>query len=692
MSLLSAPRSARLAVALAIVLHLPVHALAAEATDDPADEPRRLDAVVVVGARPTTALTFETDPRLPRQPVPASDGADYLRTIPGFSALRNGGSNGNPVLRGMFGSRLTLLDNDGVMHGACPSRMDNAMSYVAPETYDRLIVIKGPQTVRWGPGGSAGTVRFDRDRERFDAADARIDGSLLGGSAGRHDEVFSGRLGAPRGYLRLNGNRSRADDYRAGDGSTVPSMWEKWSADAALGWTPGEDTLLELGIARSDGQARYAGRSMDGMQFLRDSASLRFEHTGLPGPFESLQASLYRNAADHVMDNYTLRTPNPASSMPMPMASNVYRETRGGRIAVDCAASSWRGTFGLDGQDSTHRGRRARGIGAYAALPWIDDARLRNLGVFAETGWQLATNAKLAAGARIDTAHATDMRPYLGTPMAPMSNPTRGMTRRETLGSGFLRYERGGDGALQWFAGLGHSARMPDSWELFSPTMGPMGSANAFAGVRPERTTQLDLGIQYRGATLDAWANGYAGRIADFVLFRYLAGMGGMLMSQASNVDAGIHGAEAGLSWRGIDGWTFGGSLAWAWGQNRANHQPLPQMPPLDARLHANWQGERWALGAMLRGAARQSRVAPGYGNVSGRDLDASPGFAVAALNASLKLGRMATLSAGVDNLFDRHYNQHLNLAGSADFGYPADPVRIAEPGRTLWLKLNLSH
>ena len=176
------------------------------------------------------------------------------------------------------------------------------------------------------------------------------------------------------------------------------------------------------------------------------------------------------------------------------------------------------------------------------------------------------------------------------------------------------------------------------------------------------------------------------------MLFRYLAGMGGMLMSQASNVDAGIHGAEAGLSWRGIDGWTFGGSLAWAWGQNRANHQPLPQMPPLDARLHANWQGERWALGAMLRGAARQSRVAPGYGNVSGRDLDASPGFAVASLNASLKLGPMATLSAGVDNLFDRHYSEHLNLAGSADFGYPADPVRIAEPGRTLWLKLNLSH
>lgn len=99
-----------------------------------------LDGVVVLGVAPVAAATFTTDPKLPRQPVPASDGADYLKTIPGFSTLRSGGTNGDPVLRGMFGSRIALLTNDGVLSGACPSRMDNAMSYIAPETYDRLRV------------------------------------------------------------------------------------------------------------------------------------------------------------------------------------------------------------------------------------------------------------------------------------------------------------------------------------------------------------------------------------------------------------------------------------------------------------------------------------------------------------------------------------------------------------------------
>jgi iron complex outermembrane receptor protein len=48
-------------------------------------------------------------------------------------------------------------------------------------------------------------------------------------------------------------------------------------------------------------------------------------------------------------------------------------------------------------------------------------------------------------------------------------------------------------------------------------------------------------------------------------------------------------------------------------------------------------------------------------------------------------------LAAGVDNILDRTYTENLNLAGSADFGYPADPVRINEPGRTAWLKFTLA-
>lgn len=672
----------RLSVALATLL------LASPAfADQPTDQPATLDSVVVTGVRPVSPLTFETDPHLPRQPVPASDGADYLRTIPGFTAIRNGGTNGDPVLRGMFGSRLNLLTNEGTMPGACPSRMDNPLSYVAPETFDRLVVVKGPQTVLWGPGASAGTVRFSRDREAFADPTFKGSASLLAGSRDRNDQTIDGTYGRPLGYARLTANRSEADDYRDGDGRRVPSAWNKWNTDAAAAWTPDADTLLEASIGAGDARARYAGRGMDGASFRRDTRGLRFERTGLPGALDRVEANLYRNRADHVMDNYSLRTPNPAGPMPMPMASNVERLTCGGRMALTGAIDGMELTAGVDSQDSRHRSRKGMGRGTYAAQPWTVDARLRNTGVFAEGSWTRG-DSRIVAGARADRAEAQDRRSTTGG-MMPMPNRTVGGTRRETLGAGFARYEHGdARRGLSWFAGLGHTGRMPDYWELFSPTRGPAGASNAFAGVDTEKTTQLDVGARWRSRTVDAWVSAYAGRIDDYILFTYAAGPMAATTT-ARNVDARIHGAEAGLAVQPTMHLKLDGSLAWAWGANRTDSRPLPQMPPLEARLGLEWDShDRWTFGALLRGAARQSRVAPGEGNVTGRDLGESGGFATLAVNAAYRIDGVLRLSAGVDNVFDRAYAEHLNLAGSADFGYPADPIRISEPGRTAWLRL----
>ena len=73
-----------------------------EITDTPDGEPKTKLAPVVVTAEFSDApLVITSDPQKPRQPIPAHDGADYLKTIPGFSVIRKGGSDGDPVLRGM---------------------------------------------------------------------------------------------------------------------------------------------------------------------------------------------------------------------------------------------------------------------------------------------------------------------------------------------------------------------------------------------------------------------------------------------------------------------------------------------------------------------------------------------------------------------------------------------------------------
>ena len=694
-------RLSSLSTALLLALATPL-ALAAPADDaDVASDPFDLESIVVTATAPVSALTFDTSPKLPRQPVPASDGADYLKTIPGFSAVRNGGTNGDPVLRGMFGSRLNLLTNDGAMPGACPSRMDNAMSYIAPENYDRLVVTKGPQTVLWGPGASAGTVRFERDREVYEAPTVKASGSLLAGSFGRNDQVVDATYGDRLGYARVSANRSESDDYRDGNGDTVGSAWKKWNADVALGWTPDPDTLLELGIGVGDGESRYATRGMDGSQFKRDNTSLRFEKTNIGEHLQEFEASIYHNVADHVMDNYSLRDPNPAGPMPMPMASNVERATDGGRLAATWRGSAYELVAGVDGQDSRHRRRGGMGRDAYRAQPWTVDARFANLGAFAEGTWFQGERNRWVAGTRIDRAEATDERATIigGHGGAAMPNPTAGQTREDTLAAGFIRFER--DAARQpvtWYAGVGHTERMPDYWELFSArsfggAMGTgMGGTNAFAGLDTEKTTQLDIGLHYRGRKVDAWVSAYAGRIDDFIQFHYPSE--GMMAgtSVVSNIDADIRGAELGVEVRPADHWKLGATLAYARGEARDSGRPLPQMTPLESRLTASWDNGSWSAGALVRVVDGQDRVAPGYGNVVGQDLGPSAGFATLALNAGYRVNAMVQVTAGVDNVFDRAYSEHLNLAGNADFGYPADPVRINEPGRNAWLKVNVSY
>ncbi|OZY46634.1 TonB-dependent copper receptor [Pseudomonas lundensis] len=673
--------------ALCCALFAPL-ALAADPVDEHAGHMRELSPTVVTAVAPSSPLTIVTNPKDPRQPVPASDGGDYLKTIPGFALIRNGGTNGDPVLRGMFGSRLNILTNGGMMLGACPGRMDAPTSYISPETYDQLTVIKGPQTVLWGPGASAGTILFDREPEHFGELGTRVNASVLAGSNGRFDKTIDAAAGGPLGYVRVIGNTAHSDDYKDGNGDTVPSRYDKWNGDIALGWTPDADTLLELTAGKGDGEARSAGRGMDGSQYKRESLGLRFEKSNISEVLDKVEAQVYYNYADHVMDNYTLRTPSGTGMMAGPMASNVDRRTLGARIKATWRWADYQLISGIDAQTNEQRKRMGMGIDTYKDQNWSKDADFHNYGAFGELTWYAAERDRVITGARLDRASAKDFRARIGSGMMSKPNPTLDKTRADTLPSGFVRYEHDlADSPTTVYAGLGHAQRFPDYWELFSPSSGPAGSVNAFDAIKPEKTTQLDMGLQYKTERLEAWASVYAGEIRDYILFDYAKGS-----SQAQNVNARVMGGELGAAYQLTARWKADATLAYAWGKNTTDGKALPQMPPLDTRLGLTYSEDDWSAGALWRVVARQDRIDRNAGNVVGKDYDKSAGFGVFSLNGAYRISKNLKVSAGVDNLLDKNYSEHLNMAGNAGYGYPAsDPTPINEPGRTLWTKIDVS-
>ncbi len=647
-----------------------------------------LDEVVVTAPQTTEPLIVRTNPKKPRQPVPAHDGADYLKTIPGFSVIRKGGTDGDPVFRGMAGSRLNILLDGEQILGGCGGRMDPPTAYVFPASYDRITLLKGPQTVLYGPGNSAGTVLFERTLNRSEQVGTKGQGALMLGSFGRNDELLDAKTGSTNYYLRAGATRSHADDYKDGSGNAVHSTYTRWSANAALGWTPDDNTRLELTVAKSDGKAAYADRGVDGSKFARDNIGLKLDRQHMGGLLDGVEAQVYYNYVDHVMDSYSMRDGgNPASMM---AAMNPDRKTTGGRLVGTLnLAEATQFKLGLDEQHNVHTGRMGAApgyMGDYTLQPRVEDASFNNVGLFGELHHNLADSSRVIGGLRADSWQATDYRSTISRGMGSVANPTANQTRKETLPSGFARYEQDVSAASTTFIGLGHTTRAPDYWELFNKES--QATASSF-NTNPEKTIQLDAGLNYHEGALTGSVSAFYNKIKDFILIQSNVAKGMSLVTIARNVDATTYGAETGLGYQLADDWKLDGSLTYVHGNNDTDGTALGQIPPLEARLGLNYDNKVWSYGALWRGVAAQKRVAVNQGNIAGQDIAATGGFSVFSVNGGWHVSKTALISAGVDNLFNKTYAEHISRAGAMVSGF-TQTTRVNELGRNVWIKANV--
>ena len=621
-------------------------------------------------------LIVHANPKQPTQPIPAVDGAAYLQSIVGFNQIKNGGANGDVTFRGMFGSRIKILTDGTENLGACPSRMDNPASYVSPESYDKITVVKGPQTVQYAHTGSAATVIFEREPEQLTSAKPyRGQASVMLGSYGRLDQNVEAAVGDETKYARLNANRSIADSYQDGAGNTVPSDWKKWNADLALGWTPNEDTWVELKGGKSDGEAVYAGRPMDGSKFARESLGLHVEKKNISEVIKKVEAQVDYSYNDHVMDNFSLRKFNPADGMSMPMASNVARRTLNARVAMTQDWGKLQLISGIDSQKNEHTKRSGSLMSPYQNKARVGDMDFESYGAFGELSYAFNDQHKLVTGARVD--------------QAKIDNLATDTERKETLPSGFVRIESELAEHVKTYAGLGYVERVPDYWELFS-TKYHQSTGTTFADLENEKTAQFDAGYQYEQGAFKSWASVYAGLIQDYILVAYTpTGSMGKLEAKSRNVDATIAGAEAGVAYQLTDQIQADISAMYAWGENTTDHTALPQIAPLEGRFNLRYVQEKYNLGLLWRVVAAQDRTSYREGNIIGYDLEDSKGFGTLSLNGTYNIQKDLDLSVGIDNVLNKNYAEHLNKLGSSGFGYAATE-QFNNIGRNYWARISM--
>lgn len=637
-----------------------------------------LEEVVVTSTPTIKPNTVKLDPKAPVQPIPAPDGASLLKTVPNMTVIRKGGIDGDPLFRGLGGSRLAITADDHQLFGGCGMRMDPPTSYIYPDNYDEVIITKGPQSVTQGPGLVAGSVQFIRHDVNEDQYGLHGNGSFTVGSADRLD----GNLGVSGtwkyGYVRLNAAGNKADNYKDGDGKEVHSNYSRNSQNLSIGITPDDKTLIEAGFDRSRGEAAYADRGMDGVKFDRDAWNVKVARRQITPWLSEIKAQYGHSYVDHVMDNFTLANKTAMMMMGKYSVKNPDRETDTAKLEATLDFAQVRAKIGADWMEDQHsmRGSDPSNSSLIANTQYlnkhrINDQYFKNYGIYAEATWQMSDKNRLIAGLRRDKTKAEYETGYAGFANV---NGTAWQKQTYNLNAGFARFEHQRND-WTYYAGVGLADRAPDYWER-----------NRSAKLNKESNRQLDLGAIYKRDNLQVSTSLFASKINDFILVDTTVPAG---QPTARNIDAKRWGGEVEAMWNFAPSWKAGTSLAYTWGKNSTNGTALAQTPPLESKTTVGYDNGKFSASALLRVVAKQNRFVMGQGNIAGQDSGASAGFAVLSLNAGWKINKNMVLTAGVDNVFDRTYSELINNKESYNDDGGASLRKINEPGRQYWLKVN---
>ena len=693
-------------------------------TDPVPEETVTLSPVTVTGTQQQKANTVKFNPKATLQPLPAGDGADLLQSVPNMSIIRKGGSSGDPLFRGLGGSRLAINADDQFVYGGCSNRMDPPTSYIHPSTFDEVVVTKGPQTVTQGMGLISGSVHFVRKDPTFHEQPYSFNGSTTLGSSGRRDASFEAGAGGKYGYARLNVSHNESDDYKDGAGNRVHSNFKRDSQMVQLGVTPTENTTIAGTYERSRGKAAYADRGMDGSKFDRDAWNVRISQRNITPWLSEIEARYGSSEIDHVMDTYSLRTIRDSSTgMQIKKAINPKRRTDTGNLKATFDWDNVNLQTGIDYMRDRHTERS--GDEKFTEKAYAPTQSFDQLGGFAEAAWQRNDAQKLIAGFRHDQVTGTYETKADSDPLKKTKYP---------LTSGFFRFEQTA-GNTKYYAGLGIAQRAPDYWER---------KKSENLRLRKETNRQLDAGLIWNSGNWHVSASVFAGKVDDFIIVEpkpmthHTAGSasapshtghphtgstptapatghtgshapaapatGGHPGTPAAsghashhhgadlsarNIDAIRLGGELEVKWQFAPNWSIASNLAYTYGKNRTDGKPLAQTPPLEWNNTLAFDNGKFSAGALWKLVAKQNRYAKGQGNIIGQDIGASAGFGVLSVNAGWKFNKYATLQAGVDNVFNKTYAEFVSRDGvSVDPAAGIKTTRVNEPGRTAWLRL----
>jgi len=539
--------------------------------------------------------------------------AHAIDALPGMRTISTGEQVGKPVIRGLAGPRVLVLEDGYRLEDYSWSDEDGPS--VDARLTDRVEVVRGPASVLYGSdamGGVVNAVPADlpdaRDRASFTRGGIELYGASNNaefGSALRLEHA-SGSFGS-----RIFAVGRHGSDIHTPDGEIPNTGFGALNGEVALG----------LRGDKGNGTLRFAHY---GGEFKLLEADRPAEDTGNPGE----EGGPERKAGDNRLQfgsnlllggirletkaqwqNHSLIEVADSAGVPGTESDqfNLLLNTYTLDVIAHHGNQPLHGAVGVSGlyQNNDSRG----------PIPLVPDARTSSGALFAFEEWDRGRWA-LSGGARVDTRHLeNDANADLALPEG---------SRDDTQGSADLGLVYRLNGGWSLAANAARGWRAPSLFELYSN--GPQLSEARFdvgnPNLDPENDLEFDGGVRLHKDRLRAELTGFSSKIENYI---FVAPTGGTQVVGADTLDVYAY-QQADSRLRGGELWaqieaakalTLRARSDYVWGENEQTNQPLPLMPPLrvagEAELHKSELG--WAqqghVGIEVEHIAEQTRLGP---------------------------------------------------------------------------------
>ncbi len=677
-----------------------------EATD-PRERTTWADVIVVSGER----IDGEDIVLASDVPAIAPDAAGLVARLPGAALIDNGGLSGQVQYRGLFGPRVAIrLDGQAFASGG-PNLMDPPLHYAPAPLLDRLEVTRGPAPVSQGPALTASVNALFKRIDYAPTSQGVVSGNLTA-IARSVDEsyAFGGVVGyaTDRHRIQLLGSVEEGGDTRTPVATLNGTDHNRMAYGVGYGVRLNPTTEITLDYRRQEVDDTGNPPFPMDIRFMDTSTSrVGLNTQAADWDFEIM---LSHARVDHAMNNFSQRPgPQPAmmrwretfaSSETLMAEASAQRELSGGVLRL-----------GGDTMSTRHDVTITNPANANFFVTPFPDIEAERIGAFAE--WEgPAGDFELYVGARIDAHEAEAGEPTLGPalPMGPrmLANAFIAADRSwdATTVDGLVRVARPINDELTLRAALSRKSRVTGYLERFGwlpiSASGGLADGNTYVGtldLDPEVATSFEVGFDFANERVYLRPTAYVSYVDDYVqgvpaepntpgvvdtpLEMISAMNGDPTPLRFSNTEAEFVGFDADFGTVLTEAWRVDGVLSYVRGERGDVSDDLYRIAPPSLRLGLTYDQPAWSATLETLAVAEQDNVS------SINNETPTPGHVVLNAFGSWSVSDTVTVSAGVENILDHSYREHLSgVNRNSGLGVSLGE-RVPSAGAGAWLRIN---